>query len=282
MQSTFGRSCFQTCVARQQPLCLPLGQGMWEEGDDPPKYYPLEVDREGVLHAFVPAAGEQQYAVIRHATAPPPEEVPLEYDEDGCVINFDKVTETSPMSFRHATATWCSCMFFICMGGLPCRHMIHILMTLQIQKYPTNQILQRWLAMSPYQVGTAVSRMLATQVPVLTSSAATPKLLRTPREDQYHALFSEFRMNRDIVLGNEVKFESMLMALQDLRTTFLEGSHDWKVPTHKARTHDEQHTASQHPSFAASSRSDGFREWPGDEKDLRETPTSIIRCIFPP
>ena len=60
-----------------------------------------------------------------------------------------------------------------------------------------------------YQVDTAVSRMLAMQVPVLTSSTATPKLLRTPREELYHALFSEFWMSTDIVLGNEVKFESM-------------------------------------------------------------------------
>ena len=247
----------------------------WEEGDEGSyrRYSPLEVDREGVLRDLVPAAAEQQYAVIRHATAPPQEEVELEYDEDGCVINFDTATETSPVSVRRTTTNWCSCMFFICMGGLPCRHMIHILMTLQMNKYPTNRILQRWLAMSAYQVDTAVSRMLATQLPVLNSSAAIPTLRRTPREDQYHALFSEFRMTTDIVLGNEEKFENMLVSLQDLRTTLLEGSYnvDRKAPTHQSRMHDDEQTPSQHASFSASSRPDGFREWPGDEKDLKKT-----------
>ena len=246
-----------------------------EEGDEGSfrKYSPLVVDRDGVLHALVPAAAEQQYAVIRHAAAPPQEEVELEYDEDGCVINFDTATETSHVSYRRTTTTWCSCMFFICMGGLPCRHMIHLLMTLQINKYPTNRILQRWLAMSAYQVDSAVSRMLATQLPVLNFRAATPKLMRTPREDQYHALFSEFRMSTDIVLGNEVKFENMLIALQNLRTTFLEGSYnvDVKLPAHTSRTHDDEQPPSQQAVFSASSRPDGFKEWPGDEKDLKET-----------
>ena len=30
--------------------------------------HPLEVDDEGVLHGLVPAAGEPQHAVIRHAS----------------------------------------------------------------------------------------------------------------------------------------------------------------------------------------------------------------------
>ena len=80
-------------------------------------------------------------------------------------------------------------------------------------------------------------------------------------------------MTTDIVLGNEEKFENMLVSLQDLRTTFLEGSYyvDGKVPTHQSRMHDDEQTPSQHASFSASSRPDGFREWPGDEKDLKKT-----------
>ena len=90
-----------------------------DEGHDAPTYHPLEVDDEGVLHGLLPAAGEPQHAVIRHPTAPQQVDVALEYDDDGCVINFAEATETSPMSSRRTTPTWCSCMFFICMGGLP-------------------------------------------------------------------------------------------------------------------------------------------------------------------
>ena len=241
-----------------------------DEGHDAPTYHPLEVDDEGVLHGLLPAAGEPQHAVIRHPTAPQQVDVALEYDDDGCVINFAEATETSPMSSRRTTPTWCSCMFFICMGGLPCRHMIHLLMTLQIQAYPTNNILQRWHAMTAYQVDVAVSRMLATQIPsLLTSGAPSIRLLRTPREDQYHALFSEFRLSTDIVLGNEDKFASMLMALKDMRTTFLEASHSVPLPTHDTHAHHNQDVP-EGASFTASDRPDGFKEWRGDERNLRQ------------
>jgi hypothetical protein len=80
-------------------------------------------------------------------------------------------------------------------------------------------------------------------------------------------------MSTDIVLGNERKFENMLTALQDLRTTFLEGAYnvDGKLPAHQSRMHDDEQTPSQQPVFSASSRPHGFKEWPGDEKDLKQT-----------
>ena len=124
--------------------------------------------------------------------------------------------------------------------------------------------------MTAYQVDVAVSRMLATQIPsLLTSGAPSIRLLRTPREDQHHALFSEFRLSTDIVPGNEKKFASMLMALQDLRTTFLAGSHSVPLPTHDTHAHHNQDVP-EGPSFTASVRPDGFKEWPGDEKNLRQ------------
>jgi hypothetical protein len=247
-----------------------------DEGEAAPKYYPLEVDDDGVLHGLVPAEAEPQHAVIRHTTAPQQVEVALEYDDDGCVTNFAEATETSPISSRRTTCTWCSCMFFICMGGLPCRHMIHLLMTLQVQAYPTNKILQRWLAMTPYQVDVAVSRMLATQIPsLITSGVPSVRLLRTPREDQYHALFAEFRLSTDIVLGNEEKFASMLMGLQALRITFLEGSHSVPLPTHDTHARKNQDVP-EGPSFTATVYPHGFRAWPGDERNL----TTILGLTY--
>ena len=43
-------------------------------------------------------------------------------------------------SHRWTTLKWCSCQFSVAFGGLPCRHILYLCMTQEVQEYPTDVI----------------------------------------------------------------------------------------------------------------------------------------------
>jgi hypothetical protein len=119
-------------------------------------------------------------------------------------------------SHRWTTLKWCSCQFSVAFGGLPCRHILYLCMTQEVQEYPTDDIHPTYLNLSDDDVLSMTRRLYATPAPPNVRPFApgvAPR--RLSRVERFKLLMNEFQPICELGCdASVVKFEGLVDLLR--------------------------------------------------------------------
>ena len=150
----------------------------------------------------------------------------LTYDDEGNVKSYECDADTGlgdTCAARLTNSSWCSCLFPVCFGNLPCRHILHRLSMQQAKTYPIHLVHSRWLATSEEQSRRLVLRLRTTSVqarPVCLGAASTSTV---SRNDKYAYLMGQFQPLVDMACNQNAKFDKLVAALAEVHSQFSEG-----------------------------------------------------------
>jgi len=126
--------------------------------------------------------------------------IPLLDTED----HYDNGLENDTGTSRRTCLEHCSCQYELCMGGLPCRHRIQLMVIMQVSSFDVSQLKRKWLIVDASGQASALQQLnrvpLQVQQPTLATSS-TPK--KSNRLDRFRIATVHLRQVADLASSSD-------------------------------------------------------------------------------
>ena len=202
------------------------------------------------------------YVYVQRQIAAKPIGPPCQFNNSNEPHNFDCPTDFgladapyggTPLKYRIATVTHCSCQFPMAFGGLPCRHILAACLHDGLTEYPTESIASKWLLLDAHEEHRLEEKLLRaasqrSDAPPLAAHASGSSTSTLSRAERYRMILSDARNVADKACESAETFHETMTVLKELRTRLRLGlsvGGAWASANDGKRQNDESTTDGQ-------------------------------------